>query len=185
MGIGAAASDRYVYVALFSKRVGSPLSISSVTIGGVTATPLITQSNAESNSPITAIYYANVPTGTTADVVVTYNAEAVRSYCSTYRVVGAFSPTTASDDAGSTAEPASLNMNIPSGDSFAFGISYCDNAGQDPTWTGLTENDDTIAESLSRVTVASDSFLSSETNRTIECSYPFGSNFAACAVVIA
>lgn len=72
--IGAAASDRYVFVAaIMHSSAGTPRSINSVTVGGIAAA-LVNFSNAQkSDGGTVAIgwYRALVPTGTTADIVVT------------------------------------------------------------------------------------------------------------------
>jgi len=67
--IGAAAAGRVVVAAIaWSHSVSSTLT--GVTIGGVAATPVQTVT-AHSTSGRIALYYAVVPTGTTADVAIT------------------------------------------------------------------------------------------------------------------
>lgn len=67
--IGDAAADRRVHVGVGGSQ--SIRTISSVTIGGVTATQNIQHSGDQASTA--AIYTANVPTGTTADVVVVWS----------------------------------------------------------------------------------------------------------------
>ncbi|CDX26666.1 hypothetical protein MPL3356_60488 [Mesorhizobium plurifarium] len=83
--IGAANANRTIY-AVISFTQGST-SISSVTIGGVTAKRVI-------NGTVTSagpqgIYYAEVPTGTTATIVVTTAGSATNCNCAVYRSITA------------------------------------------------------------------------------------------------
>jgi hypothetical protein len=71
--IGPASAGRRVFVATFASPVAS---VTSVTIGGIAATEAVTGTNSGS---ICALYYANVPTGATADIVVTFNTTAFYS----------------------------------------------------------------------------------------------------------
>jgi hypothetical protein len=81
VAIGAASADRRVY-AVISFTQGST-SISSVTIGGVTAKKVINGSVTSAGPQ--GIYYADVPTGTTATIVVTTAASATNCNCAVYR----------------------------------------------------------------------------------------------------
>ena len=66
--IGEPDEDRTVFVAIHQRKVfGSAQAITSVTIGGETATLV----EGEELFSFVWVYYANVPTGTTADVVIT------------------------------------------------------------------------------------------------------------------
>lgn len=67
--IGTASADRHVIVGICG--TAGTRTVSSVTIGGVTASHVVTQQNGASTA---SIYFANVPSGTTADVVVTWSA---------------------------------------------------------------------------------------------------------------
>lgn len=64
--IGTAASDRYVIVAVYTDQ--SSGTISSVTVGGVSATAA--HSSFVTALGVVGIYAALVPTGTTADIVI-------------------------------------------------------------------------------------------------------------------
>ena len=65
--IGTASSDRVVVVGVSAGN--SPADVSSMTIGGVGAAHAVSQTN----STETEIWYATVPTGTTASVVVNFS----------------------------------------------------------------------------------------------------------------
>jgi hypothetical protein len=73
--IGTAAADRYVVLGFTLIDSASSFTIASVSIGGVAATKIITQNEGDTVATnaniVSGFYYANVPTGTTADVVIT------------------------------------------------------------------------------------------------------------------
>ena len=77
VSFGSAASNRSIVVGIGAGRASSGArSVNSVTIGGVTATIA-----AEKNSPagnVAAIAFAKVPTGTSGDIVVTFNSTMAR-----------------------------------------------------------------------------------------------------------
>ncbi len=92
VGIGAAAADRYVFITIPYYNGGiNNISISSVTIGGVLAT---IHSQPFLATPVRggcALVSALVPTGTTADVVITWAASGAGYYrprIGVYRVTG-------------------------------------------------------------------------------------------------
>ncbi len=67
--IGAAQADRYVIVGIGWANLGP--SITSVTIGGVAATQVALNANANGSS---ALYIALVPTGTTATIAINFSS---------------------------------------------------------------------------------------------------------------
>lgn len=79
--IGPADANRRVY-AVFTVG-GATTNISSVTIGGITATRAIDGSSTTIGRQ--AIYYADVPTGTTATIVITTSAACTTCICSVYK----------------------------------------------------------------------------------------------------
>lgn len=89
--IGTAATDRDVILAIVLK-ASQARTISGVTIGGVAASAIGNTSIASGTSTYTAIQYwrARVPTGTTADVVVTTSGscQAVQIFCWTCTGLG-------------------------------------------------------------------------------------------------
>lgn len=72
--IGAASVSRLVVVTVgFCDRIGTGRTISSATIGGVTATINTQINDAASTAPGVGIVSAVVPTGTTGDVVINFS----------------------------------------------------------------------------------------------------------------
>jgi hypothetical protein len=134
--IGPAASDRVVVVTSESRGSGSSVTIVSVTIGGISAT-VYQRSNAAATSNISAIAFAVVPTGTTADVVITFSAGRLRCNIGVFSLAGA--STTVNDDASdaSTATSHTLSIAVNAGGA-VFGSS--NNASvKTSTWTGIAE----------------------------------------------
>lgn len=164
--LGTAATDRVIVVGIGARKAGAATTISSVTIGGVSAT-IIQVSNSDTNSDIAGIAYATVPTGTTGDIVVTFGSGMVRCAIQAYRAVGLAS-TTPYDSGTSTASDPTFNLDIPVGFAVATALS---NSESSCTWTGLTEDHDNTLETYVTVTSASDEFVSEETGRTITADF--------------
>ena len=80
VSFGAEASNRSIVVGIGAGRASSGArNVNSVTIGGVTATKAIEKdSPAATGSNVAAIAFAKVPTGTSGDIVVTFNGTMAR-----------------------------------------------------------------------------------------------------------
>jgi hypothetical protein len=106
-------------VAGFTWRAGSAVTVTGVTIGGVTATQDVATNQANSG---VWIGRASVPTGTTADVVVTLSGGAVRAALGLWRLVGTVSVSGATGTGTNTA-----TATVPSGGyGIAVGIDQTD-----------------------------------------------------------
>ncbi|TGS15900.1 hypothetical protein EN852_009715 [Mesorhizobium sp. M2E.F.Ca.ET.209.01.1.1] len=81
VSIGAADANRKIFVNI-AFNPGSP-SITSVTIGGVVAKTVINK--VQSGVGLYGVFYADVPTGTTATIIVTTSASASNCLCAVYR----------------------------------------------------------------------------------------------------
>lgn len=109
---GTADASRRVHVVVHAEDATTTYSISSATIGGVSAT--INVQEPGTNITLSAILTANVPTGTTGTVSITFS-EAIVS-CS----IGVWSSTGLSSDtafatATSIADPGTATLNTTSG----------------------------------------------------------------------
>jgi hypothetical protein len=147
---GSAATDRIVIVSVMGGN-GSAGTISSVTIGGVSASILVQVSDANLTGGIAV---AAVPTGTTGSVVV--NMSTTRGGCA----IGIWSATgqvAASGVAvGSNTDLAELTLAAEIG---GFVIAMCGNlnsSSRTATWAGVTENFDNDAVIDGRHSGASD-----------------------------
>jgi hypothetical protein len=138
MAIGTAADDRVVVVGFNTRAIPG---ITSIVIGGVTATSIASQASGSSK---VWMYAAVVPTGTTATIVCTFSGTISRCGIGVISIYGA-SGVTPEDTAGSAIDPASATLTIPV-KGVAVGFVYANNAASF-TWTGLTEGYDTAVES--------------------------------------
>jgi hypothetical protein len=146
MAIGAASTDRLV-VALISGRDGGNTgrTISSVTIGGIAATQARLDTRNNSGSEISGIYVAMIPTGTTANVVVNYNAAIAKMHVTLVAVKGVSSATATSSAGATSAGGVTLSatgLNIPA-NGILFSVGAI-NGTRTTTMTGITEKVDAI-----------------------------------------
>jgi len=139
--LGSAASDRYVIV---SVGLGAnSATVSSMTIGGVSATSVVAASGGHHNA---SMWIANVPTGTTGDVVLTLSGSSDRATIGVWASYGLAS-TTAHDTGSSTARPATDTLTTLAG---GFAVGYCCNQdGGTVSWTNATERFDEVQGQVS------------------------------------
>lgn len=169
LNIGAVGDRDYVVVVLYGRCVGSNgATVSTVTIGGVSAAQSVLRTaNDTTNSIVVAIYTAAVPSGTTANVVVTYSTGMARAGCSLYTIKSnaSITPVDTSSDANAGASTLNLNTDSPSGDSVILaGVYFALGADLPLSWTGLTERDEMYFDGSANTSSASGSFSSAATN---------------------
>ena len=140
--LGAASSSRIIAIVAIAG--GPPTNIAtSVTIGGVTAT--IVNNNRAAAGTVLTTAYAEVPTGTTGDIVIVYpsNAGGGGSLVFPYRVDGMISSTPASFS--DTSNPFSQGVTCAAGSAIITGAcGYLAGAGS-VSWSGtanIVEDDD-------------------------------------------
>lgn len=163
--LGAADAARYIIVGIQCRRTLNTNTISSVTVGGVTASLVVTADRG--NQSKCAIYIAAVPTGTTGDVVVTFSGTANRCGIALWSAVGISSATASDTDSSITGTAPTMSIDVPAG-GFAVAVG-CENALTTATWTGLTERSDTQAEIT--MTSASDEFASAQTGLSVTITF--------------
>jgi len=109
---GAVAAGRVIAVGIYG-RTGSALSITSVTIGGVTATLQGLQSHTSSGNTIwVAVYAALVPTGTSGSVVATFSASQARFGCGMWRLTGYRLEVSPATDGVATSSTGTYNRSV-------------------------------------------------------------------------
>lgn len=147
MSFGAADATRRIIVGI-AARHGTNLtqSLGTVTIGGVTAS-VVKQSTSTNGGgwEISAIVIADVPTGTTGDVVVNITNGATRCGIAVWSMIGASSGTASATGSHENANPLTGNLNIPT-NGVAVGIAT-GTGGTSAAWTNLTERVDAAMES--------------------------------------
>jgi hypothetical protein len=165
--IGTAVANRKVVVGIMNGDADTGRTISSVTVAGNAASAVIDQA-AGNNDGRVALYQIAVPTGTTADIVVTFSGGCTRCAIATWAMYGAKSA--AHDTAGeATADPLTFTLDVPAGGA-AIAVMKSQVATT-ITWTGLTEKFDVNNPEGGAVFTysgASDAFASEQTGLTIE-----------------
>ncbi len=141
VAIGTAHFNRHIAVAVLFDNTNDYPPV-SVTIGGVSAALVV------SRSSNIALYIAKVPTGTTADIVVTYATAALRSAIGVWRLDGLASATAHATNNSSFVSNSiqTLSLAVPAGGAVIAAIM---SVGPDPAsfiWLNTTENYDTTVE---------------------------------------
>lgn len=142
IAIGAADTERYVLVAVVLWATNA--TISSVTIGGISATAVGTLASFLSGGNHNKIqfYIAKVPTGTTAVVVVTTSITIDRLGILAWRLMGLQSVTPVDEAEAGNADPMTAAIDAPGGGAI-FGAAMVP-LGTTFTWTNLTEDVDAV-----------------------------------------
>jgi hypothetical protein len=153
--IGAAGGNRRVAVIVASASGGSPV-VSGLTIGGISASEVVGQTTGNGFQRI-SIWVADVPTGTTANIVVSYAATQGRCGVAVYALYDT-SKLQAESTASSTANPSALSLTATGIPSVAIAGAWEGSNSTSFTWSGLTENLDTVIESTSTFGAASGKF---------------------------
>ncbi len=166
--IGAEAADRLVIVGLTHNRVSGGFKLSSATIGGVSATIHVAQFSGSGFTVGGAIISAEVPSGVSADIILTMEGTLANCQISVYRATGLVSSTSHDTDSARQDEGTgpTLQVNVPSnGILVAVAATVTDTLTA--SWTGATEDIDQDAGEI-RQTSASESGLPSETSRNVK-----------------
>ena len=146
MAIGDADSTRLVVAGISAARsAGGSHTVSACTIGGETASLVVRQET--TNNDVCELWAATVPTGTTADVDITFSATCNKAGVGLWRLTNcATTATETASDSGGI--PYAANLEIPED---GVGIGYFNNvqedadggsAGNRTTWTNLTKDFD-------------------------------------------
>ena len=175
--LGAASFDRHIIVTAVARKAGAAFALSSVTIGGVAATIVRQVTNTITNSDTAAIVIAKVPSGTTGDIVVTWDTTVLRCAIGVYRATGLDDLTEYDDDASTAADPT-VTLDVPK-NGFAIGAALT-GAATSCAWTGLTEDADSTLESFVTYSWAHTSIVQGEAGRTMTAD--FGSSTESAGV---
>jgi hypothetical protein len=146
LDIGAADANRWVLVGI-TGIPNSATAATSVTVGGVTATAMAALG--VSGGASAGYYKAQVPTGTTADVVVTYNGTVFATNIAVARFIGE----PLFDESGTdTAVNASIQLTtgtltVPD-NGYVYGLTSWFNVSTSASWFGLTEDFEDVASNV-------------------------------------
>jgi hypothetical protein len=164
--IGTAASNRKVVVCVGGN--ADARTVSTLTVGGNSASLVKRQTNADGTSEIWAV---NVSSGTTADIVVTFSGAENTCGIGVYSLYGAAASAYAT--ASSTANPLSTTIDVPAG-GVCIGTAQQYGGSQTWSWSGLTENWDSTMGGSRPFGGASASFANAVTGQTVTAT-PSGS----------
>lgn len=167
--LGVADADRYIICTVSGRfaAAGSDPVVSSVTIGGVTAT-INVQTNYSGNG--VAIATAAVPTGTTGDVVVTWDQAMGNCDIALYRATNINGTTAYDTGFASNTDPLSTTVDTING-GVGVGVSKNDNGTASTTWVGLTEAFDDTDSGGNDESGASEVFSSTASGVTVSCDW--------------
>lgn len=183
----AAGERRFIVLACGAfHSTGKDAQINSATVDGVSATLIAraSQNNATSGSAGVAIFWLEVPTGTTATTITVVHNTSLGYECglSIYRLVTG--PAGPALPVGYTDTGRPLDFTIANGfPSFAVGVAMNRN-GSLHTWTGLTENVDVDTSSNDVFSTASKQFTSAGTGVAIQANSSSAGNEHAGAVAV-
>ena len=145
---GAASTDRKIIVGAWTRDTSS-INVVSATIGGVSASVVIDHACTSGSMKSIALLIADVPTGTTGDVVITYNTQSSDCYIIVYATTGLTSSTPTD-----TSEPASTTLDVMKG-GVVVALSENPSTTQSASWSGLTEDLDVLFDSSHDISAAS------------------------------
>src|SRR3990167_5715602 len=170
VAIGAASADRIVIVSASGGRAaGGTHTVSSLTIAGSAAVLLKEVACGHLGTESISLWALAVPTGTTANIVVTWNASMIDCGIGVWALTGAKSTVyaTASDNTTGAGKPATTISCLAGGSIIAAAGMH--SISDVCAWTGLTERFDEATESANGDfhSGASDNFAAAQTNRSI------------------
>jgi hypothetical protein len=181
VAIGAAAADRKVAIGI--AHMANVGVVSSVTIGGVSATVVDSGTGGVDNERA-EIWQADVPTGTTANIVVTMSQSQNRLAAGVFAIYGAAS---AAHDTATVAATGvrSTTIDIPaSGVCIAVDSAQYTGSFKTHTWAGVTEDYDSQIEKYYMTSGGSDAFAAQQTGLTVSCTpsaAAFGANMTVAS----
>lgn len=173
MSFGAAAATRDLIVAIAICPNAALGTITSVTIGGATATSLAEYTLGSGER--VAFYGVTAGTGdalaaaTSGNVVITNSSNLYATQVEMYRVLDG--QLTVSDSATSNANPLSFaTFDVPAG-GIAFGIAnHRANTNSTFTWTGIDETEDSVFSSGNNsCSMAAKAFAAAQTSLSVTC----------------
>ena len=162
--IGTAQTGRRIVVAAGGPGSGSAVTITGVTCGGVAMTQLVQNNTSGGGGFQTAsLWILEVPTGTTADIVVSWSGSSSRCYLGVWAVYGLESEA-ARSTVTSGSDPHTGSITVPGGGVVIGTAAGGAGSSMSYTWTGVTEDfDATVAAVTLAYTGASAAFNAAST----------------------
>jgi hypothetical protein len=154
VNFGIADANRRIVIGVAS-RAGGDMSISSATIGGVSATILAQFSSSVRAGDMLGYIIADVPTGASGTVVVVMSRGAVRTLIATYRVVSN-SPLVLVDDDASDSSGTSTSVSISAENGIVLAASNLVGSLNSISLSGIATTDVDSAVEVSRFAFGSE-----------------------------
>lgn len=188
--IGTAAADRKVIVVVQGIQNGTSALSPTVTIGGNAASAEVVANGDVDiffGRNFSGIYSLDVPSGTTATIVVNFGGTMYDATVFVYAANGlqGAASDTASAAGGGTASPADVSVDVANGGIIIGGASSYDHSSPGATWSGATKDDFATLYSNDYRSVASYSASSAETPRAVTVTFPTFDNNHSYSVVSA
>ncbi|MDZ4818541.1 MAG: hypothetical protein SGJ20_06155, partial [Planctomycetota bacterium] len=134
------AGTRKTIVGVTGEDGTSDFSVDSMTVGGVSAAEVVDSANA-SSAIQSALYIIDNPSGTTADIVVTFSEAVTSSAVCVFAAYDISSETAVATASQYQATSANIVLSLDvSADGVAVGQSAFEGSSQTTTWAGLVEN---------------------------------------------
>lgn len=174
VSFGSASGSRRVLVGAAISTNGTP----SVTIGGVSATQVALATNGAVKA---GLYLVDLPTGTSGTVVVSSTAVRGDAFIAVWAVynIRSSTPTATATDTGATPWDVSLNVEHRGvAASFLFGNGT---GVASASWTGMTEDVDTLGDGTSVYTGASYTAVAAQSPLSVTASVTSATAGAICS----
>lgn len=145
--LGTAAATRRIVVAVGVAN-STPPTVTALTVAGVSAASPVAQLGAAGAFRVSSsIWIADVPTGTTGDIVITLSGASFRCGIGVWAVYDLAS-STATATGSSTSSTASENVNVSAGGVLiGYSCSFTSGSARSYTWVGPTEDFDVAFDS--------------------------------------
>jgi hypothetical protein len=167
--LGTASADRHIIVGITGRaNSGGAFALSSVTVAGNAASVVVEHQYTNDIIGTVALAIVAVPSGTTGDVVVTWDRAILDCGIGVWATTGLQSITPTDTDFDSPGTSLSGNLNIDAG-GVAVGVTLGFSAPA-VSWTNLTEDFETQIDSGEDITGASDAFVTEQTALAISVS---------------
>lgn len=161
---GAPNANRKIVVVAVGEDVNT---ISAISMGGVGGSSVIETSSGGAAPVRVFIYQADVPTGLTGDIVVTWDGSAAHCGIGVWRITGCGTGPSAAEDTGTSfgAHPLTASMNVSAGGVILAAASS--NNSDTYTWAGTTESYDETVEGGQTHSGSHDLFAAAQSGLTV------------------
>lgn len=162
VALGTPAADRRIVLCAETRKTGGGLcEITACTVGGITATPVVQNASADSGTVNYAgILIADVPSGVTGDISVTFSLPVLRAGVQVYAVTGEVH-----QSGWSLADHPTVALDVPAG-GFAVGcLSVA--SSQSFSWSGLDEDHIELISGSLRAASASREYSAGAAGQTL------------------